>query len=215
MALTIQKFECNMFGENCYVAHDETKQCVIIDCGAFYAEEKLAISSYIKTHELIPKHLVCTHAHIDHNFGDNYIYDNYGLQVEVSSKDKFLMKKLKEQAQSFIGMDYKEKTPKIAHCFNENDTISFGNHFIDIIATPGHTPGSVLFWIKDENVAFSGDTLFKMSIGRTDFEFGSYPDIINSLHKIISILPTETIILPGHGPQTSIKEEKQFNPYLK
>ena len=83
----IEKFECNMFQENCYIVSDETKECVIIDCGAFYPEERSAIVDYIRSHGLTPKHLICTHAHIDHNFGNNTISDNFQLKPEVSRKD--------------------------------------------------------------------------------------------------------------------------------
>lgn len=204
-----------MFQENCYVVNDETKECVIIDCGAFYEEEKQAIVNYIINNELNPKHLICTHAHIDHNFGNYTIYKAFGLSPEVCNDDKILMGKLREQAYNFIGMNYNETIPEVGKYFNEKDTIQFGSHKLNILKTPGHTPGSVLFYNTNESVAFSGDTLFKMSIGRTDFEFGSYDEIIKSLKKISLQIPAGTTILPGHGERTTLQDEITYNPYFK
>lgn len=213
--LNIQRFVCNMFQENCYVASDKTKECVIIDCGAFYEEEKRAIIDYINNNKLIPKHLISTHAHIDHNFGNNAIYTAFGLKPEVCIDDKILMGKLKEQAYAFIGLNYDENIPDVKNYFTDKDTISFGTHKFNILKTPGHTPGSVLFYCANESIAFSGATLFKLSIGRTDFEFGSYEDIIRSLKNIAIQLPAQTAILPGHGEKTTLKEEITYNPYFK
>lgn len=213
--LNIQKFICNMFQENCYVVSDDTNECIIVDCGAFYEEEKKAIIDYIKYNKLIPVRLICTHAHIDHNFGNYAIYEAFGIKPEVCMDDKVLMRKLKEQAYSFIGLNYDEEIPDVEKYFNDNDEITFGTHCFNILKTPGHTPGSVLFYCPNESVAFSGDTLFKMSIGRTDLEFGSYDEIIKSLRNIAVLLPAETTILPGHGAETTLKEEIIYNPYFK
>lgn len=213
--LNIQKFVCNMFQENCYVVSDETNECVIIDCGAFYEEEKKALTNYIKDKKLTPQHLICTHAHIDHNFGNNIIYESFGLKPEVCIDDSILMNKLKEQAQFFIGLDYKEKIPSVGRYFSYNDIIKFGSHKFRIISTPGHTPGSVFFYCKEENISFSGDTLFRMSIGRTDFELGDYDAIIKSLKNIRKELPEDTVILSGHGESTTLKDELRYNPYFR
>lgn len=204
-----------MFQENCYVVSDYTKECVIIDCGALYDEERKAISTYINENELKPVHLVCTHGHIDHNFGDNFIYSTYGLLPEVSIGDKKLMKSLHWQAKAFIGLNYEEKIPPVGKFFTDGDSFYFGNHTFSIIATPGHSPGSVVFFCKQEQIAFTGDTLFRNSIGRTDLGEGKYEDIINSLHSLVNTLPQETLLLPGHGPQTTMVEELKHNPYLK
>lgn len=213
--LNIQKFVCNMFEENCYVVNDETGECVIIDCGAFYEEEKKAIADYIKDKKLTPKHLLCTHAHIDHNFGNQSVLDKFGLHPEVCMKDKVLMDKLREQALTFIGLNYEENIPDVKRYLSDNGIITFGIHSLKVISTPGHTPGSVFFYCEQEYVAFSGDTLFQMSIGRTDFEQGDYSEIINSLRKIKTSLPPDTVILPGHGGKTTLNEEIKYNPYFK
>lgn len=211
----IQRFVCNDFQENCYVVSDETAEAVIVDCGAFYEEERSAIVKYIADNKLKPVRLIVTHGHVDHNFGNDTIYDHYGLKPEMSAKDEFLYNKLKEQAMLFCGIEYKNKIVPVGRFYKEDDTIQFGSHAFTIIPTPGHTPGGVMYYCNEEKTAFSGDTLFRYSIGRTDFEGGSYDDIIKSIKHIAKILPPETIILTGHGERTTVKDEISMNPYLK
>ncbi|MCD8291310.1 MAG: MBL fold metallo-hydrolase [Prevotella sp.] len=213
--MKIQRFVCNMFEENCYVVSDDSNECVIVDCGAFYEEEKRAIIGYIRDNNLQLKHLLCTHGHIDHNFGNKAIFDEFGIGPEICSGDEHLLSMLREQATALVGIDYTEPQPAVRNFFSDGDTVSFGSHSFKIINTPGHSPGGVFFYCEDESMAFSGDTLFRMSIGRTDFIEGSYEDIISSLKNIVAKLPKDTLILPGHGPQTSIKDELLYNPYMK
>lgn len=211
--LDIQRFQCNMLQENCYVVSDETKECIIVDCGAYYADERKAIVDYIKENKLKPVHLIVTHGHLDHNFGNNTVYEAFGLKPEVSFKDEHLMQNLKKQAKNFYQIELDYDFPPIDHFFEEDEEIKFGSHTIKIIETPGHSRGSVIFYCKEENIAFSGDTLFRNSIGRTDFEGGSKFQIIMSLRTICQ-LPDNTRILPGHGEETTIGYELSSNPYL-
>ena len=211
--LHIERFQCNMLQENCYVVNDDSQECVIIDCGAFYPEERKAIVDYIKEHHLTPKHLLVTHGHLDHNFGNDTIYAEFGLKPEVAAEDENLMKHLKQQAESFYQLTLDNEFPPIDHFFEDDEIIKFGNHEFEIIHTPGHSRGSVTFFCKDEKVAFTGDTLFHNSIGRTDFSGGSMFQIINSL-RFLAQLPDDTQVLPGHGDYTSIGEELAHNPYM-
>ena len=213
--LNIKLFSCNMLGENCYVVNDETREAVIIDCGAQYPAERTAISQYIKSESLKPVHLLCTHGHLDHCFGNIFIMNEFGLKPEVSSEDLFLAEDLDAQARSMFGFSIGEPTPPIGHCFVAREKISFGNHQLKVLPTPGHTPGSVIFYCKEEKVAFSGDTLFRMSIGRTDFERGSWSDMMHSLRTVVAQLPADTTVYTGHGPNTTIGDELRMNPYFR
>ena len=139
-----------MLQENCYVVSDETKECVIIDCGAFYPEERNAITHYIQKNELKPVHLLVTHGHLDHNFGNDTIYKEFGLKPEVSQGDEKLMKGLKHQAETFYQMQLDTCFPPIGHFFEEDEVIKFGNHEFKIIETPGHSNGSVTFYCEAE-----------------------------------------------------------------
>lgn len=213
--IEIKRFVCNPFRENCYVANDETGEAVIIDCGALYEEEKTAIRNHISDNRLKPTHLIATHGHIDHNFGNGFVFKEYGLKVEVNARDKQLMESLPQQAMTLCGMTLDDEIPPVGLYLSDTGTISFGNHTLSILHTPGHSPGSVFFVCEEEGLAFSGDTLFRQSIGRTDFILGSMDDIMVSLHGKVAKLPAETVILPGHGPQTTIAEELASNPFLK
>ena len=211
----IQRIECNPLQENCYLVSDETKECVIIDCGAYYEEEHEALQHYIDSNQLKPIHLLATHAHLDHNFGAVRLYHQYGLKVEICEEDKELLEHLPEQAKTLFGMTISEERPQVGRLLKDGDTITFGNHTLQVLQTPGHTHGSCLFYCEEEHTAFTGDTLFRMSIGRTDFAEGSWAEMDNSLKNVISKLPKETVVLSGHGPQSTIADELQYNPYLR
>ena len=211
--LKIQIFEVNPLHENCYVVSDDTKECVIIDCGAFTESEQEAIITYINKNGLKPVHNLGTHGHLDHHFGDAAILSAFNLLPEVSDGDEVLMQHSKEAALQMLGMDLNIDLPAGKLRLTENNTISFGSHTLRIIRTPGHSRGSVSFYCAEENVLFTGDTLFKGSIGRTDFPGGSMFQIISSLRELAQ-LPDTTIVYPGHGPQTSIGFELAHNPYM-
>lgn len=211
--LRIQTFEVNPLHENCYVINDETKECVIIDCGALTEAEQNAVIAYINDEGLKPVHNLGTHGHLDHHFGDAAILSAFNLQPEVAEGDKVLMQHPREAALQMLGMDLNIDLPAGNLKLTENEEVKFGSHTFKIIRTPGHSPGSVSFYCAEENVLFTGDTLFKGSIGRTDFPGGSMFQIISSLRELAQ-LPDKTIVYPGHGPQTSIGFELAHNPYM-
>jgi glyoxylase-like metal-dependent hydrolase (beta-lactamase superfamily II) len=213
--LNIKCFTCNMLSENCYVVSDETHDCVIIDCGAYYQEEGQAIVSYIRERQLTPRHLLCTHGHFDHCMGNGFIFRAFGLKPKAHQDDSFLMEKMEMQTSEILGIPIHLDVPPVDNYLTDSDTITFGSHTWQILHTPGHTPGGIVFYDAQEKVAFSGDTLFRMSIGRTDFERGSYEEMITSLHYLAQQLPGDTTVYPGHGPLTTIADEIRYNPYLR
>jgi glyoxylase-like metal-dependent hydrolase (beta-lactamase superfamily II) len=224
--MDIKRIVCNPLQENCYIVSDDSRECVIIDCGAYYDEECTAIQRYITDRQLNPVHLLATHAHLDHNFGNAFLYKTYGLKPEICAEDSELLEDMPNQARSLFGMNISEDQPPIGRLLKNNDIITFGNHQLQVILTPGHSHGSALFYCQSENVAFSnqrsecgvafsGDTLFRMSIGRTDFAEGSWQDMERSLRTIATLLPPDTLILPGHGPQTTLSDELAHNPYMR
>ena len=213
--MNIKRFMCNPLQENCYVVSDDTKECVIIDCGCYYPNEKDALKNYISENSLKPIHLIATHGHLDHNFGNADIFQTYGLKVEVCSEDAYLIEHLPEQGADLFGMSIIEDQPEVGRWLNDGDTITFGNHSLKVMQTPGHTPGSALLYCEAEHTVFTGDTLFRMSIGRTDFDGGSWQQMEQSLTNVVSKLPKETIVLSGHGTQSTIADELLYNPYLR
>ena len=211
--MKIESLVCNMLQENCYVVSDETKECVIIDCGAFYEEERRALVEYIRNNDLKPVHLLATHGHLDHNFGNDTIFKEFGLKPEIAQADEAWITNYKEQAMKLYGMTLEMEMPEVGHFLSDKEKIQFGNHTLEVMETPGHSPGSVVFYCKEENVLFTGDTLFQMTIGRTDLEGGSMMQIIQSL-RIIAQLPDNTKVYPGHGYTTTIGYELSRNPYM-
>lgn len=212
--ITIKKFECNMLDTNCYVVSDSSKECVIIDCGAWYDAERQAIVNFIDNEGLKPVRLIATHGHLDHNFGNNTICEHYGLQPEVSEEDRTLMEGMKQQAREMFGMTIDYDFPETDHWLKDGESILFGSHKLVVIATPGHSPGCVCLYEPNDHVLFTGDTLFKMSVGRTDLWGGNYHQLVLSMDRL-KVLPDDTRILPGHGPQSTIGEEKRYNPYMR
>ena len=212
--LQIKRFVCNVIQENCYVVSDETQEAVIIDCGAQFEAERQAIKNYIESNHLRPVHLLATHGHVDHNIGNKFVFDTWGLKVELHKDDEPLISTLSEQAEQFMRQELaKDEQPPVGRYLEENDTITFGTHTLQVIETPGHSQGSVLFWCKDEKVAFSGDTLFRNSVGRADLPGGSMFLLIQSL-RMVCQLDDDTRILPGHGEETTVGRELASNPYL-
>jgi len=214
---TIKQFVCNPLEENCYVVSDDTHECIIIDCGAWYPEEHAALRNYIRQQKLKPVHLVATHGHLDHNFGNAMLYQEYGLKAEVCNEDAHMTGHLAEQASSLYGIDLEKEQQQapLGRLLTDGDVINFGNHSLKVIQTPGHTRGSALLYCAEEHTAFTGDTLFRMSIGRTDLDGGNWNQMQQSLHNVIAHLPQDTIVLSGHGPQSTIGDELKYNPYLR
>lgn len=211
--MKIQRFQCNMLRENCYVVSDESHECVIIDCGAYYEEERQAINDYIAHQQLKPHRLLSTHGHIDHNWGNAMLYRAYGLHPEIHTNDGQLLNNIALQAKEMFQIDVQEKFPTIGRFFEENERIVFGTHTLQVIETPGHTQGGVCFYCEAEQVLFSGDTLFKGSIGRTDLDGGSMFQMIQSL-RLLAQLPDTVKVFPGHGEATTMGLEVAGNPYM-
>lgn len=212
--ITIKTFAFNLLQENTYVVSDDTLECVIIDCGAYYDDERRAITDYISSQGLKPVRLLATHGHWDHNLGIDTIYQTYGLRVEAAKEDEFIISDIPHNFQSIIGAPLRREYPAVGRFFTPDEVIRFGHHSLQVLKTPGHSPGSVVFYCAEERTAFTGDTLFRMSVGRTDFDGGSYTQLMSSLANVLAKLPADTVILPGHGPQSTIDYELRYNPYL-
>ncbi len=212
--LNIKTFQVNMIGENCYVVSDDTREAVVIDCGASSAHEEKTIADYIQAEGLQIKHLLCTHAHFDHIFGVPFIAGKYNVNPVFHEADRPLYDSMPSQVRDFIGTTYDRILPPPAGYVTDGDRITFGTHTFEVIHTPGHSLGGVEYYCKEEQILFSGDSLFRYSIGRTDLPGGDYRTLIESLTNRILTLPDDVTVYPGHGPTTTIGEEKRENPYL-
>lgn len=210
--LNIKVIQCNMLAENCYIVNNDNNECIIIDCGAYGEVEYSYIKQYISENNLTPKMHLLTHGHFDHIMGAKWVYETYGCSPTLCSEDVTIYNNFKEEIKNFgFAIDY--DLPPVGHCLNDGDTITFGDCTFNVIHTPGHSRGSVVFYCASEHLAFTGDTLFRNSIGRTDLPGGSMFQIINSLRKLTQ-LPDDTTVYPGHGGKTTIGYELATNPYL-
>jgi glyoxylase-like metal-dependent hydrolase (beta-lactamase superfamily II) len=195
---------------NCSVIGDEsTHEAMVIDPGDDI-EDVLAI---IRKHQLQVKQIVITHAHIDHVGGAAKLRAATGAPVLLNQNDQALLKMLDMQA-AWAGMAPPGKV-EIDQSIGAADTVKAGSLVADVIHTPGHTEGSVCLYFPAEKKLIAGDTLFAGSIGRTDLPGGSMEKIISSLHEKVLALPDETVVVPGHGPLTTIGEERESNPFLQ
>lgn len=214
--INVKIFEVNPLQENCYVVSDDTRECVVIDCGAYFDAERKAIVNYLHNHQLQPVHLLCTHGHFDHNFGNDTIFAEYGLKPEIHADDANFIADVALQCEMMgMGMDYDHPSPPVGRHLADGDTVGFGTHQLKVIHTPGHSPGGVVFYCQEECTVFTGDTLFRMSVGRTDLPGGSWADLIRSLQTKVASLPADTVAYPGHGPKTLIADECKMNPYFR
>lgn len=213
--IEIKPFTCNFIEENCYVVSDESGEAVIIDCGAFFPEDKTRISDYIAEKALKPVRHLCTHGHFDHVFGAQYCADTFGLSPELSAAEQTTYAAAADQMRAFLHRDFPLSLPTAATPFNDGDTLSFGTHSLRVIATPGHTPGGVCFYCEAEGVLFSGDSLFCREVGRTDLPGGDEANLISALQRLVTTLPESVKVYPGHGPATTIGDERLFNRYIR
>ncbi len=212
--MKIKRFEFNMFPVNCYVLADETQEAVIIDAGCYYPEEQRQLKSFITTHQLTVRHLLNTHLHADHLFGNAFAAREFGVSPEASQQDEFLLAGIPTFCKSF-GFPLNEKPAALGHYISDGETIRFGNTELKAISVPGHSPGSLVYYCEKEHCMFSGDTLFKGSIGRADLEGGNFDDLRESIMSRLFVLPDNTVVYPGHGNETSIGNEKKNNPFFR
>ncbi len=195
---------------NCSVIGDEnTREGMVIDPG----DDIDDVLALIRKHNLTIKQIVITHAHIDHVGGAMKLRAATGAPILLNQNDYALLKMLDVQA-TWIGMPSPGKVD-IDQSIGNADTVKAGPLVATVLHTPGHTEGSVCLYFPAENKLIAGDTLFAGSIGRTDLPGGSFDKIISSLHEKLLSLPDETIVVPGHGPLTSIGEERESNPFLQ
>lgn len=211
--MNIKRFIFNPIQENTYVVYDDTHEAVVIDAGCNSDTENHVLANFIDEQKLVIKHLLCTHLHLDHQFGNRFISERYKVSLEADEGDAHTIRLIPAQAQLFGIPLYAEPIP-VSHYLTDGDKINFGHTILEVLHTPGHSKGGICFWCATEKCIFVGDTLFQGSIGRTDLPGGNQTELIKSIHTKLLTLPDDTVVYCGHGPSTTIGDEKQMNPYL-
>lgn len=201
--MKIKRIPAGMYAANCYILIDEESQLgCIVDPGG----DEDFIIKHVENSNINVKFILLTHGHLDHVGAVNSLKEKYNIPVYINVKDKVLM----EDRENVFGPMWNETSEDSE--LADGDIIELGDLKIKCIETPGHTPGGMCFAV--ENVVFTGDTLFHGSIGRTDFPGGDYKQLINSIKTKLMILPDDTVVLPGHESESSIKFEREHNPFL-
>ena len=212
--MIVSRFTFNLFGVNTYILWDaDSREAVIIDPGMTKEPEYKQIDDFVRENSLKLCRMINTHMHIDHSFGVSYISRTYGLPLEANKEDQFLAERIQQQAKMF-GLPISVEDLNINTALVDGQIINVGSEELRVIHVPGHSPGGIAFYSPESGFLISGDSLFQRSIGRTDLPGGDYNQLINSLNVKLMTLPGETVVYPGHGPETMIKDEKDFNPYL-
>lgn len=211
--MQVKRFINNPFQEITYLLYDDTKEAVLIDCGCSNTKEQERISDYIKRKGLKLINLLNTHLHIDHIAGNAFIKKEFNLDPMAHKGDIPIYEQAPHQAKLF-GFPLDEIPPTINTFLDEGDLIIFGSQKLEILHVPGHSPGSICFFNREQGILIAGDVLFQNSIGRTDLWEGDMNTLIKGIKTKILTLDNEVIIAPGHGNTTTVGEEKQNNPYL-
>lgn len=209
--MNIQSFAFNAFEENTFVLYDETKEAVIIDPGCYEQAERDTLDQFIAGHQLQVKVLLNTHCHIDHVLGNDYVKDTYQVRLLIHKTEEPVLRAVKVYAANYGFPLYREANPD--GFLGEGEVVRFGNTELEVLFLPGHSPGHVAFYNRKDGVIIGGDVLFAGSVGRTDLPGGSFDTLIQSIHRKLFTLPDQVVIYPGHGPATTLGEEKVSNPF--
>ncbi|MCF6171953.1 MAG: MBL fold metallo-hydrolase [Bacteroidales bacterium] len=210
--ITVKQFAFNPFQVNTYVLGDETKACVIIDPGMQGPHEEQELTDYVASNGLKPVMLLNTHAHIDHITGNHFVAEKYGVPLIAHEHCVGFLTHALEYAESFgLKMDMVKTIDRFVM---DGESIIIGDSALKVLYTPGHAAGSLCFYAEKDDFVITGDVLFNQSIGRTDLRTGNYDQLQQSIWEKLFTLPDQTVVWPGHGPETNIGFEKMHNPFV-
>ena len=208
MPISVKVFPFGLLRSNVYlVFEEETGEALVIDAGG----GTQYVLREVRKRDLKPKFILLTHGHFDHTFEVAEFRKVLGTDSYIHEKDLKVHETMWDLGLSAFGI--KMPRPEVGRCFDDEPSFELGSHIVKVIHTPGHTPGSVCYFLPDERILFTGDTLFQGSIGRTDLPGGDPTAIRSSLRKLMS-LGDETVVYPGHGGKTTIGVERRTNPFI-
>ena len=209
----IHRFVFNSFMVNTYILWDETGDGIIIDAGCYEETEQKEIADFLTEEKVKLVRNINTHCHVDHIFGNGFIFKAYGISPEYHRASLPFVTRAAEIAASFgLSLDH---SPAPKRYLEDEEIIHFGNSSLKVMVTPGHADGSVCLYNEPGQFVITGDVLFKETIGRTDLPSGDFDLLMKSIKTRLFTLPDEVVVWPGHGPETSIGYEKTFNPFIR
>jgi glyoxylase-like metal-dependent hydrolase (beta-lactamase superfamily II) len=208
--VSIEVFCFNAFAENTFLIISDSR-CIIVDPGCYEPEEYDTLKRYISDNDLTPQSIINTHCHIDHILGVDKLKDYYNIPFYFGKNELQVLKSGQLIAPAYGFNQYRE--PEYDGFLTEGEEVKLGDNTLKILDVPGHSPGHIALYEEDSKICIAGDVLFQHSIGRTDLPGGDFDTLINSIRNKLFNLPGDVIVYPGHGPETSISEEKRNNPY--
>ncbi len=198
---------------NTYIVEGDGGESIIIDCGCYGSAEEKRLEDFLTARELKPVLLLNTHCHLDHIFGNPFMLDRYGLRSWFHDGDRYNHTSAPKHALMF-GLDM-ETPPEPQGYLADGEVVKAAGVSFQVIAVPGHSPGGIAFYSEKDGVIFTGDTLFAGSIGRSDLPGGNHEQLLTNIRTRLFSLPPETVVYPGHGPETTIGEELKSNPFFQ
>lgn len=211
--MRVERFTFNPFQENTYLLIASDGSCAIVDPGCYGPQECDVLSAYIESNGLRPEYLLHTHCHLDHMFGNRYVADRYNLTPKHHPHETLILKAAVDTGMRF-GLPV-EASPDGDPCLLDGMFVQIDDLRLEILHTPGHSPGSVCFYHSESGQLIGGDVLFRESIGRSDLPGGDHHILLKSIREKLFTLPEKTTVFPGHGETTSIGYEIRNNPFLQ
>lgn len=211
--LTVKTFTFNPVQENTYLLYNENGSCCIIDPGCYFPEERETLKATIEAEGLKPILLLNTHCHFDHVFGNKFVAETWGLTPLIHEKEQLVHDRAEVSSQKWQ-LPFEAYQGQFKY-LKEGESVNIGEDQLDVLFTPGHSPGSISFYYEKGGFVIGGDVLFSGSIGRTDLPGGDYDTLVQSIQIKFFTLPDDTKVYSGHGPLTTIGFEKMNNPFMK
>jgi glyoxylase-like metal-dependent hydrolase (beta-lactamase superfamily II) len=211
--ITVKSFMFNPVQENTYILYNEQLICGIIDPGCYFNAERKELREFISEYKLTPNYLLNTHCHLDHVFGNKFVFDTYSIHLHIHPEEKPVLAYAPVSANSW-NLPFENYNDKLIY-INEGNEIMLGEDKLKVLFTPGHSPGHVGFYCEEQKFIIGGDVLFRGSIGRTDLPGGHHETLLKSIRQQLFTLPDDVMVYPGHGEPTTIGYERKNNPFFR
>jgi len=208
----IKAFTFSPISENTYVLYNDAGKAIIVDPGCYFPAEEETLKNCLTDNGLTPVYLLNTHCHLDHVFGNKWVHETYGLELHMHPNEASMLELAPVSGERW-GLPFQNYAGPL-HYLNDGDTLFLDETEIQVILAPGHSPGSICFYLPSQGDLIGGDVLFRGSIGRTDLPGGDSETLLTSIREKLWVLPDETVVYSGHGIKTTIGYEKRNNPFL-